>query len=168
MPALTWIDRSETAGGYCDFCGEDLPSFGIIAVIEDMDVEQTLGTMTLVLPGPWALCPVCRGAMGVEINDRDIDAEMVKRYYKVIMAGYALRLNRPELVSNQRPVMAEDRVQRPGIKGHLVMPGLIVDGKGSFDADMAEILAHLGVSNEPKRIAAVLLFLERTFGHGFN
>lgn len=168
MPALTWIDRSEAAGDYCDFCPESLPSFGMIATIEDMDVEQKLLGFTLVLPGPWALCPACRDAMGIKVNDREIDGEMVKRYYRLIIFGYALRMNRPELIDHQRAVMPEERVNRPKIKGRTVMPGLVVDNKGNIDANMEELMAHLNVPNEPKRIADVLLFLERTFGHGFN
>ena len=166
--SLQWLDLSTITNAHCDFCGEKLPSFGMVCKIEDMDVEQVRPGGVMVMPGEWTLCLVCRRAMGIESGDRYVTAAVVKRYYDIILIGYAYKYDMPDLPRHMRAVMPDERPVRKKVKGREMMPGLIVDNKGNIDADMSKILAHLGVSNEPKQVASVMTFLERTFGHGFN
>jgi hypothetical protein len=169
---LVWEDvaKPELSGSpmLCDICGGALPRLGLVCTIEEMTmIAHPTPDNMLRTGGSWALCHPCRKMMGIEVGDREVPLDTVRRRHFLMLLDLSDQYGQPKL----REIVLFAPGDVPDFDtGAMVQmsPGIWTDFKGNVNVEAEVAIKDLGMERTPDNVGRVMLMAEDLYGKPFK
>ncbi len=170
---LVWDDvtKPELSGSpmLCDICSGALPTLGLICTIKEMTMVgvPTSDGMMIRTGGSWALCHSCRKMMGIEVGDREVLIETVRRRHFLTLVDLAEEYQQPKL--RDIVLFAPGDVLDFDTSAMVQMsPGIWTDFKGNVNVEAEVAIKDLGMERTPDNVGRVMVMAENLYGKPFK
>lgn len=168
---LTWQDADDPklsdSPMLCDICGGALPTLGLICTIKEMVMIAPTPDTMLRTGGSWALCHPCRKMMDIEVGDREVPIDAVRRRHFLTLLDVSDQYGQPKLrlITLFAPGDVPDLDTSAMVQ---MSPGIWTDFKGNVNVEAEVAIKDLGMERTPENVGRVMVMAEDLYGKPFK